>query len=126
MEEKELKCKLEELALGMGYEVKEKLKKEIDPIYSVLKTLIILVFVTIISMIASFTIIEYDKNNLYNTCVNQKEKIVYVKEDITKRMHLVKTKVKNNNLYKYYRIKNNNIWEYYTISIPLKEVKGEY
>jgi len=126
MDEKELKCKLEELALGMGYEVKNKFKKEIDPIYSVLKTIIIFGFLTVFTIMGTYISINYMQNKSCEIPKNKtiiKEKIVYIQEDIIKRMEFTGTKVKHGKIYKYYRNKVGSTWEFYTIATPIKKGK---
>jgi len=72
LKENELKCKLEEMAAGMGYEVRKKFKKEMDPIYKIFQILIIFGFLTVFTIMGTYIASSFKSS----------EKIVYVDKPI--------------------------------------------
>ena len=135
---KELKCKLEEMAASMGYEVHKKFKKEIDPIYKVFTLIIIFGFLTVTTIMGTYLAISLNNNT--NNINNVPQKIIYVngiiekpviiKErkktcsilDKKKGFEYIKTIKRKNRIYEYYRSKNKKVWEFYTVAYE----KGDY
>jgi hypothetical protein len=147
LEEKELKCKLEQMAAGMGYEVKKKFKKEMDPIYKLFQILIIFGFLTVFTIMGTYLTISLNKKeiiyvdkivyvdkpiitekvvyvNKYIDKIIEKEKIVYKtkyrKISKTKGLKYQKTVIRNGREYKYYKKTTGDIWEFYTIAPKVK------
>ena len=125
----ELKCKLEQMAAGMGYEIKAKFEKELDPIYKTFQTMIIFGFLTVVMVMGTYLAIylsdKPDCNIKPSIVYVEKiiEKKIFIKEDRTKNLKLFKTKIIKGRLYRYY--KSNNIskealFEYYTTSELIK------
>ena len=131
MKENELKCKLEEMAAGMGYEIKEKFKKEIDPIYKVFQLLIIFGFLTVFTIMGTYLTISLSNNNKV-ICTDKKEifvpmpmpiiteKIVVKVIEKTEGLTYFKTVIRNNREYKYYKKVQGETWEFYTVATEIK------
>lgn len=121
-ENEELKCKLEQMASGMGTEVHKKIKKETEPIYTVFVMFIIFGFLTVFLILGTYLTITINTTNSIT-----KERIVYVtvpccEQENKNNMPLIKTKIKGDRLWKYYRdTSNNKRWEFYTTAEPLHD-----
>ena len=125
MKEKELKCKLEEMASGMGYEVKKKFKQEIDPIYKIFQLLIIFGFLTVFTIMGTYLTI-----NLTNKTNDCSQKIIYVDRIIetekqiiipkTRGLTYFKTVIRNGREYRYYKKVTGDTWEFYTVAPKIK------
>jgi hypothetical protein len=121
-ENEELKCKLEQMASGMGTEVHKKIKKETEPIYTIFKMLIIFGFLTVFLILGTYMTISINKTE---TII--KDRIIYVEvpcyiKDEKSDMPLIKTKIKGNRIWKYYRdTSNNKKWKFYTTAEPLHD-----
>lgn len=127
MEENELKCKLEEMAAGMGYEVRKKFKKELDPIYKIIQTLVVFGFLTVVMLLGTF---YFSTSNNKSPCCNQekqiiyKEKIVKVRtnvEDLFTDKDLFKMKTMKGSKYFYYKKHYKNKTFYFTKAIKIKK-----
>ncbi len=153
MEDKELKCKLEEMAVGMGYEVKKKFKEQMDPIYKTFQTLIIFGFLTVFTIMGTYIAISFNKSPtivyqekiVYQDKFVVTEKIKYVdkpiyinKEKIVVKykykkrnkcnkingMKLHHTSIKKGRKYYYYRnLEDSNMFEYLTVAYKLNKIK---
>ena len=149
MKENELKCKLEEMAAGMGYEVRKKFKKEMDPIYKIFQILIIFGFLTVFTIMGTYIASSFKSSEkiVYVDKPIVTEKIVYVDryidraveeivekpiiKEVIKYVNIPKTKglkyqksiIRNGRKYKYYRKDFGDTWEFYTIAKKIKKGK---
>jgi hypothetical protein len=82
MSKNELKCKLEQVASGMGYEVKKKIDEELNPIHRLFQILIIFGFLTVFLVMGSFVSIAYMYKDMNNCCKCQHKQYKQEKKDI--------------------------------------------
>ena len=146
MEDKELKCKLEEMAAGMGYEVKKKFRQEMDPIYKTFQILIIFGFLTVVTILGTYLTISLNKTPqiivqekiVYIDKIIEipkvrkgiiyKDKIIYIyKDKYCQRPEGVKylySKVRKGREYKYFNETDGKVWRFYTESTSIKGGKS--
>jgi len=131
MRENELKCKLEQMASGMGAELNGKFKEEINPLYKLLQTFIIFGFLTVFLIIGSFYMNTYNTNNCSIKTIEEprvqivekiiiKEVIKYRNiEDYFKDKYLFKVDIINGSKYFYYRKELKNKTYYFTKAVKI-------
>jgi len=125
METGELQCKLEQMALGMGVELNSKFCQEINPIYGVLRTIIILGFLTFLIIISLLVFIKIYSPEKREIKIETKEIIRYrdrSPEYYFKEVDLVKVKIIKERKYFYYKREINNKEYFFTKAIPIKDL----
>jgi hypothetical protein len=77
MQKDDLKCKLEQIASSMGYEVRKKIDEELSPIHRLFNILIIFGFLTVFIIMGSFVSTIYICTHKVEKRIERIEKIKY-------------------------------------------------